>query len=510
MRHTWLRCRDEEHLPLAIYVSFNRYLRLEPLLRTRSDALNVFQAWTLGRILLACDELAELLPGKRFSASVAADTSREHLAALVSRLERGISLSAEDEVVVSTLSIDVVTGVIEQMADWYERKRVIILLDDAALTLTPEYMIEFFDIVRAMKAPRVSPKASVYPGTTEYGPRFHADHEGKTVSSWLSVDHVEYRKIMGEIGTRRYPAGDVAPESVRQLLMYAAFGVPRSYLTMLREWTESQFQTEQQGTNTIIQNHNKSRLAEYRSLGLKMPRLSSLVDVGASLFNTLVEIVRDANLRADRDDGKTKQTTVGIESGDLTPLEGRMINLLIEAGLLYELPSVSHGEDRSYRRLTPHLAALIGARAFSGGGRGGSPRQVVEYLQRPGEKHPVRRKLSTLLSGEARQLVRLDLPPCQRCHTPRLSDGQKFCHHCGTKLVDDSTFTACMALSFAEVPGITEWARARLHENHMEVLGDIIALQDPGTELRKIRWVGERRAQRIVSAVESYVDEFLS
>lgn len=44
-----------------------------------------------------------------------------------------------------------------------KRKRAILLLDDAALTLTKEYMIEFFDVFRSLKTISISPKASVYP-----------------------------------------------------------------------------------------------------------------------------------------------------------------------------------------------------------------------------------------------------------------------------------------------------------------------------------------------------------
>src|SRR5690606_19186668 len=53
MRYTWLICRDDETLPLAIYVSFNRYYRLEPLLKTRSNAVDLFHGWVIARILIA-------------------------------------------------------------------------------------------------------------------------------------------------------------------------------------------------------------------------------------------------------------------------------------------------------------------------------------------------------------------------------------------------------------------------------------------------------------------------
>ncbi|KMO40657.1 hypothetical protein VQ02_07305 [Methylobacterium variabile] len=509
MRYTWLVCRDDKTQPLAIYVSFNRYLRLEPLLRKRPDALTIFQAWTLSRILQAADDLDKALKGKKFDILDSFDLDRASIDKLIGRLERGLSVSDRDEEIVKALTIDGVADAIEEMATFHKRKRAIILLDDAALTLTPEYLVEFFDIVRVLKRPRLSPKASIYPGTTEFGPRFHANHEGKTVTAWLPVEHQTYREIMGGIAQRRFPESSTIPSEVNDYLKYAAFGVPRAYLAMLREWKAGNYATTQQGLNTIIQSHNDARKKEFLSLGLKMPRLATLVKVGDTFFNKCVETIREAN--ENLGDKNEKQIMFGLESSSLEHLTDRMINLLIEAGLFYEHPQVSHGgPDRTYRRLTPHLSALIAVRAFSSKSKGTSHRAVVEFLSRPSTKHPVRRQIDTLLGQATLNELKLDLPPCQVCHTARMSEGQKFCHNCGSKLVDDSTFTRLMKLPFDEVPRLTEWARQKLVDNHIRVIGDLLSLQDPGTELRKIYMVGSKRAERIVTAVESYVDEFVS
>lgn len=509
MRYTWLLCRDSPKLPLAIYVTFNRYLRLEPLLRKRPDALTLFQAWTLCRILQAADELSSQHTGAAFDVAGYLDLNRDAINTLVSRLERGASISEKDDKIVQAVTIERVADTVEAMCDHYGRKRAVVLLDDAALTLTPEYLVEFFDIVRVMKRPKLSPKASVYPGTTEFGPRFHASHEGKTVVGWLSVDNPAYKEIMRGIATHRYPESGNIPDDVQVLLMYVAFGVPRAYLAMLREWQAGGFTTEQQGTNKIVQAHNEARRQEFMSLALKMPRFATLVKTGEMFFNKVVEAVRHAN--ESLAEKSEKQIVFGLETAGLDVLLNRMINLLIEAGLLFEQTQVSHGgPDRTYRRLIPHFSSLVAVRAFSGKSRGGQARQIVEFLSRPLTKHPVRRKVDSVLDAESLSALRLDLPACQVCSTPRLSESQKFCHACGSKLVDDSTFTRCMDLSFDEVPHLTKWARQRLKDHDIRKIGDLMTLQDPGTELRKIYMVGAVRAERIVTAVESYVDEFLS
>lgn len=44
----------------------------------------------------------------------------------------------------------------------------------------------------------------------------------------------------------------------------------------------------------------------------------------------------------------------------------------------------------------------------------------------------------------------------------------------------------------------------------IRTVGDIIATQDPGTELRKLNRVGQKTANRILQNVYLYVEEFLS
>lgn len=390
------------------------------------------------------------------------------------------------------------------------RSRLVILLDDAALVFTPEFMVEFFEVVRVLKRQNISPKCSVYPGTTEYGPRFHADHEGRFVPAWLPVDHPSYRSIMASIGGRRYPEGsNTLSKDTNELLMYASFGVPRAYLTMLRELhseISDRSSGSQQAVNKVIQDHRDGRLREFKSLKLKMPKFNTVIGAGEQLFDAIIRTLKAEN--ENLDESGTKQLLVGIPSTDLTSLPSRMVKLLVEAGLLFESTEVSHGPDRKYRRFMPHLAALIAARAFSGRSRGSSAAQTVAFLQRRAAKHPLRRSLQTLLPEVTS--VQLDLPPCQACKTQRLNEQQKFCHNCGTRLTDDSTFTRLMKLPIADVTNLSSWARAKILERGIKTIEELLAFDDPGTELRKIHMVGPQRAEDYLTRVETYIDEFLS
>ena len=524
MRYTWLRCCEVKNLPLAIYVSFNRYLRLEPLLKTRNDALSLFQIWVLSRILLAADDTAEQII-QRISPTVnkpnvfaSFGIDRGQVETLIRRLEKASPLTQPEEAIAGTISIEGVVRSLTMLFKELGRTRLVLFLDDAALVFAQEFMAEFLDVVRVLKQQNISPKCSVYPGSTEYGPRFHADHEAQFIPAWLPVDHPSYRDIMGAIASKRFAEGGRLGSDVNGVLMYAAFGVPRANLTMSRAMVTALREAAipgkgasgqsaiQQALNKVIQEHRDGRLREFRSLKLKMPKFSTIIDAGEHLFQSVVGTMKKRNDALA--DIPEKQLLFGITTEEMTAIPRRMFRLLVEAGLLFELPEVSHGPQRTYHRYTPHLAALIAARAFAGSSRGNSPGQTLSFIERKPTKHPIRQSLASLLPSI--DSVRFDLPPCQACKTPRISDEQKFCHNCGTRLADDSTFTRLMKLPIAEVPNLTDWARSEIDNIGIKTIAELLAYEDPGTELRKIYGVGPRRAERYLSAVNAYIDEFLS
>ena len=515
MRYTWVKCRDDRTAPFAVYVTFNRYYRLEPLLkaRARAGAIDLFHAWVLARILLELAAASDSFPRLLIPAVTTEELlgfDQDALKQLVAKLERSQGLTANEETLVSDLSIDRVAQTITRIAESSGRKRTILLLDDAALTLTPEYLVEFFDIVRAVKTPYISPKASVYPGTTEYGPRFHATQEGDLVPLWLDVEDESYSAVMGAIAELRYDEFSKVPEDISEYLKFAAFGIPRAYLRMLYEFGRGGFTTTQQGLNQVIQSHISARIAEYKSLSVKAPKLATLITRGEAVFRYFVKELRTANreLLARNE----KQLTIGLSGTESSVMVVRLFDLLIEAGLLFKHQHVSHGPDRSYERFTPHLAALFESRVFSGAERGTSPRQIVETLRFRNSKHPLRRSVSSLQAVGELSDLRFDLPPCAKCDVARITESQRFCHNCGSELLDASTFSECMALPLAEIPGLTQWQKDRIGTElpQLKTIGELLAHQDPGTELRKIHRVGQRRASRILEVVEGYVDEFLS
>lgn len=515
MRYAWAYSLQKSENPFCVYVSFNRYYRLEPLLKSKANALDLFHGWMICLCYLGIYEsitahlnrALELDPDDLW-----VGYSKDVLEGIVARLERGAALPADYEEIFETLSLQQLKSTIDRLTDVLRRKRCIILLDDAALTLAPEYLPDFFDFFRTLKSSTISPKASVYPGTTEYGPRFHVVHEADEVAAWFSVDSPNYLKLMESIGSKRLTGYERIPQETRDLFKYAAFGIPRAYLSLLNEFQnlDKAEGTPQSKANSILDSFIKNKEAEYLSLSVKIPKFRTIINGGMRVFHKMCSALVEENqaLLASNE----RQLLIGIqESTERNIYVDRMFSLLIEAGLLYGFTSVSHGKSRVYERFLPHIAFLIRDRAFSEG-KGFSPGKIVEVLQRPSPKHPLRRSVSTLLDYAALKELKFDLPPCQNCQVARLSESSKHCHNCGAKLTDASSFKSCMEIKLADIPTLTQWQKKKLRDDLPDVktVGDFLALQDPGSELRKMSYVGPRRAVIINNGIEVFVDEFLS
>jgi hypothetical protein len=511
MRYTWLECRQTAKEPFAVYVTFNRYLRLEPWMQRRADARRLFNAWVLALIVDATIESLEGMGEDDFPLAPNFSFGRDRLKLVIERLESHIAgeqLTREDEDAVRELTIARVTEVLRRAYRQAGRTRAVILLDDAALTLTPEFLVEFFEVVRTIKQTDIAPKCSVYPGTTQYGPRFHPHQDALVAPAWLSIENPKYREIMETIIRLRNPSAYQAVQAeVSHLLMYAAFGVPRAYLVMMGKMAKAGKQTQAE-INRILQEHATDQRNEFRSIEQKLPQFRTLIHSGEAFFNRIVDAVVKDNVDNAGPKG-TKQLVIGIEAKEFPALATRMIKFLIEAGLLYEYPEVKHGEDRTYRRYTPHMTALLRERAFSSRTHGVSTAAVVEYIERPRSKHPVRRNLATLLSPEQLGNLKFDLPACPECGAARLNETQKFCHECASPLPQSSTYHRLMALKIDEVTVLTTWARGRLKAHGIETIQDLMSIPDPGAELRNIYRVGPARSTKIITTLESYVNEAL-
>ncbi len=505
-RMAYYSCLFENKAPIAIYVSFGKYYRLEPLLFNSSNAIAIFHTWVLSKIIYSCYKALGLLEIEDDELIYSNVLSKDKLKSFIELAERYDSIPEYDDLI-KFLSIQKTIDILNHLKELAKRKRIIVLLDDAALTLTPDYMIEFFDIFRSLKTTTISPKASVYPGTTQYGPRFHIGQDAEEVSIWLSVDNSSYSNFMDTLLKKRFADDNIdIPNEIVEILKFAAFGIPRAFISLLRDYNNDTGTTIQQKFNNIINNRKNLLTNEYKSFILKLPQYSSIINIGYELFETIIKEITKAN----KDDIQEKQINIGllIENGQFYR-EDRMIRFLIEAGLLYKTSELHDGPDRIFNRYIPHFLFLIQNRAFSNS-KGFNAKDILSNIKKKTNKRPLRRQFSTLLLPEQISRVKLDLPVCKKCGTARLTDEQKFCHHCGNPLIGQSAFELCLKIKIDELP-ITKWQKEKIkNETSFNSIEDIFISQSPVSELKKAKGIGDKKSGDIMKVVNEILDEFLS
>lgn len=156
-------------------------------------------------------------------------------------------------------------------------------------------MVEFFDIFRSIKTSRISPKASVYPGTTQYGPRFHVGQDAEPVMIWQEVDQSDYINFMLELVKERFNNIPQIDTEINQLLIYASFGIPRAYINLVRAYSESNAKTKQSKFNMVIEERCKYLYDEYISIIDKLPQYGVYVKSGWDFFYKIVSDLKEIN-----------------------------------------------------------------------------------------------------------------------------------------------------------------------------------------------------------------------
>lgn len=506
MKIAYYSCVKDSSKPFAAYISFSKYYHLEPLLSKNPAAIIVFHTWVLCKILLGCDDANYLLKNTK-SSTFCNDITRDKLEKFISQSEKNIQEAWHDEII-NNITIEYVLDYISKCMFQCKRKRAILLLDDAALTLTKDYMIEFFDIFRSLKTINISPKASVYPGTTEYGPRFHLKQDADPFNVWFNPESTDYKHFIDQLCLKRFNEISI-DENIKELLRYASFGNPRAFITLLRDFEESHGNNQQVKFNNIIDIRSELLKDEYISIKQKLTQYSTIIDTGWDFFEAIINDVTAVNRKLISESQDEKQIIIGLLDFSDTSIE-RMLKFLIEAGLLFELPPVKHGESREYRRYIPHLIFLFQKRAFIKS-RGFNSSEILDYLNRKNVKHPIRKdNIYNILDNDVLKNLKLDLPSCSKCGAPRLTENQKFCHVCGAELISKSSFEKCMKLTIDDLP-ITQWQKDKIKsETDLKTIRDFLSVSDIGDELRKPHGIGRKRAEKIIDIVNNLIEEFLA
>ncbi|EHH2534499.1 hypothetical protein P3576_03700 [Vibrio parahaemolyticus] len=512
MRLAYKQCIEKKTKPLPVYVSFSKYLRLEPLRSSSSIAIQYFHCWVLSKILLAVKDTLSY-QNVYEDEVLKSDVTWADLELFCEQIEKQQTREWHSKLL-DYLSVNVVIEFTDKAIELCKRKSAVILCDDAALVLTKDYMIEFFDIFRSLKTARISPKASVYP-STEFGPRFHIGQDAEPVPCWPSIEDSEYQALYKTIYDKRFDFD--LKEEVKMCFAYASFGVPRAFINLINRYQMLSGKSEQNKVNTIIREQAQLLIDEYMSLSIKQPQFSKYVVAGKQIINQVSKLVSKDN--AEKLKQNKQQYILGISQDGLKSKSDQkkidtIVKLLEEIGLIHKLAPVRHGRNaddspRVYDRYIPHYTLLLNDGALQIGSSGYIT-TFLNSISKP-KAQPFRKKsFVDFYDKNSFSELSLDLPDCSTCGNARATEDQRFCMYCGSELVNPSMYRILINTKVEELP-ITAWLKERIKsETNIETIGDIALSNNSGQELMKARGIGKIKATKVIDHAKDWMEEYLS
>jgi hypothetical protein len=499
--------RRENSTALPVYVNFKASLKLEPLYKVNANAVYWFNQWLLLKVYRGLYQSLDELDSKP---KLKLKHSKQAVDKTTGQLELGQTEPITDNAVRLTVAEleEEVDSILQQLG----RSRCVLLLDDAAHAFSPEQQRDFFDFFRQLKSRQISPKAAIYPGVTVYSATFHVGHDAEEIDIWLKPHAPAYISFMMSLLKRRLPQkiylAISKDEALSKLLCYAAFGMPRALLNMLRslyneaeeEGTEPKISFSKAAVLQAIKGVWENTLAVYASLKLKLPMYAVFVTTGEFILQHVVDGVKSYN----REKDTNRQSVTAAILRPLPAELSKVLGFFQYAGLLLPGGNVSRGEKGVFDLYVFHYAGLIQNNALLGR-RNVSVADMVQAIE---NRHPhefTRFNSKSLIGNKPfEDAFRLSLPPCQVCKTPRVNEAAKFCLNCGAQLKAVSVFESLVHQDISELP-LTQTRVDRIKENsRIRTVKDVL-MDYENRELRSVPRIGPYWARRIYAYAEEFI-----
>lgn len=497
--------RDEDASSLPVYVNFKLSLKLEPLYAKTPNATFWFRQWLTLKIYegvrkAVFDSTRYVLPSEFPST---ADLQRAMTA-----LESGAALSGE---AAEAYTMEGLSNAIARVLELNELARCVLLMDDAAHAFSPRQQEDFFDFFRQVKSREISPKAAIYPGITTHSSTFHVGHDAEQIDVWIRPDRDGYVAFMRTLAERRFDG--TLPRALQQtpdaleFLAYSSFGIPRSFLNMLRT-----IYLDEEGRSDNDSSVSRSRLLDiakqsrelshgvYDSLSAKIPAYSAFIQTGEAIYQQIVQQIKTFN--------KSKpENNQALEFGLKKPVSAeieRVLSFLQYAGLVMPAGENSRGIKGVFELYLIHYGDLAAQNAIIGK-RAKSITSFVTAFQAQTHQAWPRISPETLVPSDQYPLkFRLTLPNCQTCGAERASEGAKFCQSCGSQLKNSSLYEQLISRDISSLP-LSKTIITRIKANSsIKTVKDIIMDVDR-SKLRSIPYIGPIRASQIVNYAEEYL-----
>lgn len=487
----------------SVYVNFKTSLKIEPLYRKNTNGSYWFNQWLFLKIYKG---ILKSLRDYEIADSIDLVFNEKDIDSYINKIELGIvdEISTANEL----LSISILEDEIKKILSVRGMSSCVLLLDDAAHAFSKEQQYDFFEFFRNIKSREISPKAAIYPGVTNFSASFHVGHDAEEINVWIKVTDDDYIEFMTKLLQKRFPAEIflqlTKDKDLLNLICYSSFGIPRALLNIVHNlWKEKKSVEIDCSRNSIlksIRQVNGLFMNIYKSLEEQLPIYKEFVKKGDGIYETLLESLKQYNKEKDF---FNQAVEVGIKKPIPVELD-KVFNFLQYAGLLMYARELSRGENGRYAIYIINYGFLIEKNVF--GGRTNIKNVELATALKTRNMHEYKRFTveSLLGEGDIRDMFPFSLPPCPKCHTPRISADTKFCSECGEKLVTPSLFEELVKNDISKLPLTSHRVETIKQNSTIRTIRDILMDKDH-KELRGVPQVGAYWTNIIFSYAEEYI-----
>lgn len=265
-------------------------IMFELRIKLKKHGIGITQPSIFGSLFGCNDETDELTDKLNTFISIMEETWRRKDGDANEKLQEVFGVEPDRIGVIS--DVDYFKKLIEELCEYYNIERVVLLFDEACHNFIPIQQREFFTFFRDLRTPYISCKAAVYPGITSYG-TFQAFHDAEIRKVERDISDKDYVSNMREmernqLGEDVYKIFESNGDNF-DALIYAASGNPRLMLKSIYTASNELKSLNTTNTNNTIKQFYRTNIwNEHTKLGEIYTGYKPLIDWGRAFIEDKV------------------------------------------------------------------------------------------------------------------------------------------------------------------------------------------------------------------------------
>lgn len=265
-------------------------IMFELRIKLKKHGIGITQPSIFGSLFGCNDETDELTDKLNTFISIMEETWRRKDGDANEKLQEVFGVEPDRIGVIS--DVDYFKKLIEELCEYYNIERVVLLFDEACHNFIPIQQREFFTFFRDLRTPYISCKAAIYPGITSYG-TFQAFHDAEIRKVERDISDKDYvsnmrEMVRNQLGEDVYKIFESNGDNF-DALIYAASGNPRLMLKSIYTASNELKSLNTTNTNNTIKQFYRTNIwNEHTKLGEIYTGYKPLIDWGRAFIEDKV------------------------------------------------------------------------------------------------------------------------------------------------------------------------------------------------------------------------------